>query len=197
MKLFVAVYPPEEALDHLAAAMTRSRLGAATAAGTTVGLIPRSRWHITLTFLGEVDADRAPAAEAALREGVARWRTHGTARPNLRLAGAGRFGRRRFTVFWVGLAGDVETLRSVDAELRRELRRGRVPYDRKPLKPHLTVARPGDRLPADDLAADLTTLRDYEGPEWTAQAVHLVRSHPGPKPVYEPLATVPISPAAS
>jgi 2'-5' RNA ligase len=111
----------------------------------------------------------------------------------LRLAGVGRFGRGRFTVVWVGIAGDLDRLRSLNEGLRRQLRRVRVPYDRKPLRPHLTLARPGGRIPAEDLHADLTELGGYAGPEWMPRALHLVRSHPGPKPVHEPLATAPLS----
>jgi 2'-5' RNA ligase len=190
--LFVAVYPPAGALDHFAAAVSRLRLGAATAAGTNVRLVARPLWHVTLAFLGEVPDDRATGAAAALAEGVARWRSGAAGAPALRLAGGGRFGRRQSTVLWVGLAGDVDALRALGGLVRRELRRARLPYDRKPMRPHLTFARPGERLPAEDLAADLATLAGYEGPEWTAEAVHLVRSQLGPKPVHDRLATVPL-----
>jgi 2'-5' RNA ligase len=110
----------------------------------------------------------------------------------LRLAGGGRFGGRRAATLWVGLSGDVGALLSLGGAIRRELRRARIPYDRKPLRPHLTFARPGERLPAADLAADLAALRGYEGPEWTVQSVHLVRSQLGPRPVHDRIATVPL-----
>ena len=156
----MAVYPPAGALDHFAAAVARLRLGAATAAGTNVRLVARPLWHVTLAFLGEVPGDRAPAAADALAEGVARWRATGADPPGLRLSGGGRFGRRQSTVLWVGLAGDVDALRSLGGLARRELRRARLPYDRKPMRPHLTFARPGERLPAADLAADLVALAE-------------------------------------
>jgi 2'-5' RNA ligase len=217
MRLFVALYPTEEALDHFAALVARLRLGMATAAGTNVRLTARPLWHVTLAFVGELADDRAPAAVEALRAGVSRWRQahrpsvarswtdpqrsglgqggdgDGTRAPELRLAGGGRFGGRRAATVWVGLAGDVDALRSLGDAVRRELRHARVPYDRKPLRPHLTFARPGERLPAADLAADLATLRAYEGPAWTVDAVHLVRSQLGPKPVHDRIATVPLA----
>lgn len=193
VRLFVAVYPPVEALDHFAAAVAGLRLGAATAAGTNVRLVARPLWHLTLAFLGEVPDDRAAAAAAALTEGVARWQAGDGDPPALRLTGGGRFGRRQSTVLWVGLAGDLAALRSLGGTVRRELRRARLPFDRKPMRPHLTFARPGERLPPADLAADLATLTGYEGPEWTVEAVHLVRSQLGPKPVHDRLATVPLS----
>jgi 2'-5' RNA ligase len=186
------VDPPDGALDHLAEAIGRLRLGMAAAAGTNVRLAARPLWHVTLAFIGEVPDDRAVDAESAVRAGVARWQGSGAAAPALRLAGGGRFGHRRSTTLWVGLAGELDTLRSLGEAVRRELRRARLPYDRKPLRPHLTFARPGERLPAADVVADLTALREYEGPGWTVEAVHLVRSQLGPKPVHDRIATVPL-----
>ncbi|HLV58836.1 MAG TPA: RNA 2',3'-cyclic phosphodiesterase [Natronosporangium sp.] len=190
MRLFVAVYPTQEALADLAAAVSRLRLGAAAASGVNVRLTARPLWHVTLAFLGEVAEERVSVVGQAVREGVQSWVAAGGRPPALRLAGAGRFGRRRFTVVWVGLRGDVDQLRSLGDAVRAHLRRRRVAYDPKPLRPHLTFARPGDRLPEADLAADLATLSGYEGPGWTVDEVYLVRSHPGPRPVHERLVGV-------
>src|SRR5690606_34356276 len=70
MRLFVAVYPSEEALEDLAAAVSRSRLGAAAASGVNVRLTARPLWHVTLAFLGEVADERVSAVGEAVREGV-------------------------------------------------------------------------------------------------------------------------------
>lgn len=189
----MAVYPPPAALGHLAAAVDELQLGRAAAAGTNVRLAARHRWHLTLAFLGEVSDDRAPEVAPALDAAVARWRAGGGAPPRLRLAGGGSFEGRGSAVVWAGLAGDVAALRKLGEIVRRALRRARLPHDRKPFRPHLTVARPGERLPPDALAADVATLRGYEGPEWVADAVCLVRSQLGPEPVHDRLVTVPLS----
>lgn len=211
MRLFVAVYPSGAALDHLAELICRLRLGAAAAAGTNVRLAGRSLWHVTLVFLGEVPDDRAPVAADAVRAGVTDWqagaatgkaaaatrqagaaigRPGAAAAPVLRLAGGGRFGRGRGSVVWVGLAGGVEPLYQLTRSVRRSLRRARCTFDRKPFRPHLTIARPGDRLPPAELAADVATLAEYAGPDWPVEQLQLVRSVTGPKPVHEPLASV-------
>lgn len=193
MRLFVALYPSREALDHVAAAVDRLRLGAAAAAGTNLRITARPLWHLTLAFLGEVPEQRAEAAAGALAAGAQRWRERAARPPVLRLAGGGKFGRRQSTLLWIGLAGEVDSLAAIARQVRRGLRENRLPYDRKPFHPHLTFARPGDRLAADDLAADLADLATYQGPEWTADAVHLVRSYPGPRPVHESLAAAPLA----
>lgn len=183
MRLFVAVYPPAAALDHLGAAVDRLEIARAAERGVNARLAVRDLWHVTLTFLGDVPDERAGRAADALDRAVATVEKP----PVLRVAGAGRFGRGRFTVLWTGLRGDIPELAALSRTLRRELRRLRLPYDDKPLRPHLTLARPGDRLPGEAIAADLAALSGYEGPEWTVDSARLVRSYPGPRPRYEVL----------
>ena len=190
----MAVYPPPVALDHLAGAVSGLRLGAAVAAGQNPRLVARPLRHVTLAFLGEVAEHRVPRVVPALVAGVDGWRDRGGQPPlRLRLAGGGRFGRHRFTVLWVGLAGDLGGLVGVGRAVRRGLRRGRLPHDRKPLHPHLTLARPGDRLSADEVAADLSALSSYQGPEWELTELHLIRSSQGPQPAHESLARLPLA----
>lgn len=191
MRLFVAVYPPPAALDDVLSQAARLRIGAAAASGINVRLAAREMLHLTLAFLGDVDEDRLPDVPAALERAVEGWRR--TARPlRLRLGGGGRFGRDRFTILWVGVRGDVADLRTLHAAVRRELRRARLPYDHRPYRPHLTLARPGDRVDRAAVDADRETLHDYLGPSWPVSEIVLVRSHLGPRPRHEHLAAWPL-----
>lgn len=188
MRLFVAAYPPAPVVTDLAIAVTKLSIWHAAADGINVRLAPPEQLHVTLAFLGEVPDARLPDVEAAVAAGVA-------ARPEqleVRLAGGGRFGRGRFTVLWVGLSGETAGLVELSTAVRRQLRRSRLPFDVKPLRPHLTIARPGDRLPPGQVAEDLAALDGYEGPKWTVDGLHLVRSYQGPKPRYEHLAVWPL-----
>jgi RNA 2',3'-cyclic 3'-phosphodiesterase len=185
-RLFVAAYPPEPALAHLAAVVAATHLGRAEAAGINARLAARDRWHITLAFLGEVDPARISDAQDALGKAVAGWQPPA---PRLRLAGGGRFGRGKFTILWTGIAGDVAPMTDLAKAVRRQLKRARLPFDPKPFRPHLTLARPSGRLSPTEVAADLATLGGYQGPPWTVNELRLVRSRMGPNPVYEPLAT--------
>ncbi|MER5332159.1 RNA 2',3'-cyclic phosphodiesterase [Micromonospora sp. NPDC002717] len=192
MRLFVAVYPPPEAIAHLGAQVARLRVGAAAAAGINVRLADPATAHVTLAFLGDVEADRLVDVESALGL-AAEWSREGrSAAPRLRFAGGGRFGRGRFTVLWADLRGEVEQLQVLARLIRSRLRHARLPHDEKPFRPHLTVARPGDRVPDVDVTADLATLDGYEGPAWPAAEMVLMRSHPGPRPTYDRLAAWPI-----
>jgi 2'-5' RNA ligase len=184
LRLFVAIYPPPEAASHLAAYVADLGVGRAAAQGVNARLAAGPTWHLTLVFLGDVPPGRLADVESTVGGAVRQWRAAGTA-PMVKVAGGGTFGRSRFTILWAGLAGDVEPLRQLGAAARRALRRARLPYDEKPFKPHLTLARPGDRV---DITADVTALRAYEGPQWSVDEVRLVRSHLGPKPSYDRLA---------
>jgi 2'-5' RNA ligase len=185
VRLFVAAYPSAVAMDHLSGFVARLAVGRPTEPGRSVRLAPPDRWHLTLAFLGETDDHREPAVRAALDAAVTSWRGAARPPPVLRLAGGGRFGAGRFTVVWTGLRGDVEGVRALSGAVRRQLRAARLPVDRKPYRPHLTLARPGDRLPPAALEADTEALAGYEGPQWTLDAVELVRSHLGPHPRHE------------
>lgn len=180
VRLFIAVTPPESALQDLAA-VVRRHTGMAGAPRWT----PAERWHVTLAFLGDVDE----STKDRLRRGL----TEVTAAPlRLRIAGAGTFPERKAPrVLWVGLAGDVPELSSLAKHVRIVARRSRITLDRKPFQPHLTLGRwrPGDvadRAVAEELA-------EYRGPEFVVPSFALMRSHLGPKPRYESLQEWPLT----
>jgi 2'-5' RNA ligase len=180
MRLFVAVFPPPPAVAHLAAVVDGLAVGRARArVGAT------DRWHLTLAFLGDVPDESATTAAVAL-SGV-----EGTV-GELRIRGGGKFGHGRSTVLWAGVEGDVAGLTRIGRAVRRELRAHRLHPDDKRFAPHLTIARPGDRIARAELTSDLATLRDYTGPRWPVTELVLVRSRLGPDPSYTVLAHHPL-----
>ena len=110
----------------------------------------------------------------------------------LRLAGAGRFGsRRRPTVCWAGVAGDVAPLTALAARLAGASRSVGLPVEDRPFRAHLTLGRWRPGRPAD---GDLPQrLADHRGPEWPVREVVLWRSHLGPEPHYERVAAWPVA----
>jgi RNA 2',3'-cyclic 3'-phosphodiesterase len=174
--------PPPEAVMDLAAVVDGL---AVSAAG--VRLAARDRWHVTVVFIGEAPVQRTATAVRKAAEGTGVLR--------LRFAGGGTFGHRGSTILWSGVDGDLAALRHLSTAVRAGLRRVRLPYDRKPLRPHLTISRPGALLPAEAVAADAATLAGYVGPLWTATSVHLVASEmeqtaTGPSPRYTTLVEI-------
>jgi 2'-5' RNA ligase len=179
-RLFLAVDPPRPALAHLdrALAPLRDSPGAPRWA-------PPDRWHVTLQFLGEVPA----AVVGPLRDAVAP--AVAAAPPmSLQLAGAGAFGsRRRPTVCWAGLAGDVVPLTALADRLGTAARAVGLRTEDRPFRAHLTLGRWRPRQPADSGLPD--RLAGYRGPVWPVTEVVLWRSHLGPVPRYERVAAWP------
>jgi 2'-5' RNA ligase len=159
VRLFVAVFPPE---DHLAD-LRREVSGALARAGKKVRLTPVERWHITLAFLGEVGPERLPEVEDAL-DGVI---LDGPI--TLRMCGGGSFGKGRSAALWAGVGGDLAALGELQARIRSALTAGDLPHDDRPFTPHLTVAYA-------DSAEVRGALTDYAGPTWTADQFVLVHS---------------------
>jgi RNA 2',3'-cyclic 3'-phosphodiesterase len=183
-RLFVSVDPPTDAVAHLGTVVDSLEVSRANAPGRSTRLAGRDRWHVTLAFIGDVPAARVADAARALELAAA------PAEPlRVSFAGGGTFGRSRFTVLWCGLDGDVPALRRLADDVRRQLRRARLPHDAKGFRPHLTLARPGDRVPPERLADDVARLTGYAGPTWTVEAVHLVSSVLGPNPVHTTVAS--------
>ncbi len=190
-RLFVAVDPPPVAVADLGAVVDSLEVSRSNEPGKSTRLAARERWHITLAFLGDVPVDRVDDAATALDRAAA-----AVDRPDVirvRFAGGGTFGRGRFTILWAGLGGDVAGLRRLADTVRRELRQARLPMDRKGFRPHLTISRPGARVPADRVASDVATLNAYEGPDWALDAIHLVASELGPNPRHTRLASAALS----
>jgi RNA 2',3'-cyclic 3'-phosphodiesterase len=181
VRLFVAITPPAVALNELDAAMEPFRLGWPGLRWTK----PES-WHITLAFLGEVDEAKVEGLYPQLARAANRHAGLG-----LSTAGGGAFpSAPRATVVWTGLQGDREALSEVAGTVTDGAREAGVqPEDGPRFRPHITVARlrePGD------VTGLVTAMKSYTGPRWQADAIHLIRSHLGPKPWYESLGSWPL-----
>jgi 2'-5' RNA ligase len=181
MRLFVAVTPPPQVLDEL-----RSATAAMRAAHPRLRWTRPDQWHLTLTFLGEVDDEARADVSGRLGRTAARH-------PPMRLAlhGAGRFGDR---VLWTRVAGDLEALRGLAASVRAASSRAGIDVEDRPYRPHLTLARGREGA---DLRPVVDALAGFTGRSWTAGELHLVRSHLGAGPErtsrYEPLESWPLT----
>lgn len=195
MRLFAAVWPPEDVLDHLDLALGAVRH---TLPGDGTGPVrwsARDTWHLTCAFYGDVPDGRVAELEGALALAAA---SSGPYR--LRLRGAGLFSHR---TLWVGVGGDTGAqLALAHAAVAAGDRVGARPDDRPRERAHLTIGRvrdPGGRRGRGSAARagaagrprsengwvpfDAETLVGalavYEGPEWTVDALLLIASRPG------------------
>ena len=133
---------------------------------------PPGGWHLTLAFLGRVQPEMADDVVGVGEAAVA-----GVAPVRLRLEGAGTFpegGRAR--VLWVGLGGDAEVLVRLAAALAEACRAAGLPYEERPLVPHLTLARFPTPAPVPKAALDLVADRAGLGQPWEARELACYRS---------------------
>ncbi|WP_225804726.1 RNA 2',3'-cyclic phosphodiesterase [Streptomyces sp. NK15101] len=168
VRVFVALAPPDDAKDELA-----RELGAAYEAYPHMRWNRIEDWHITLAFLGELPVEtvpllRPPLAEiAAAREPV-----------ELALRGGGHFDDR---VLWSGIDGDLDGLHRLAAEVRAVVKECGIPFEDRPLRPHLTLARARRDDPTSVLEA-AAGLAGFTGRPWAAERLHLVGSNYGRGP---------------
>jgi 2'-5' RNA ligase len=194
MRLFAAVWPPQDVLDHLDLALASVR-GAPAGTSSAVRWSARESWHLTAAFYGDLPGGVVPGLTADLAELAT-----GIEPYELVLRGAGVFSHR---TLWVGVGGDLEAQRAVTHGcVEAGESAGGVTDNRPRDRPHLTVGRvrPGSRPPRrrssrpdrpgqrpdlhghedDDVAASLVrALAVYEGPRWLVDELSLVSSQPG------------------
>lgn len=128
--------------------------------------------HLTLKFLGDIDARRIPAVAARMDAAV------GQVPPfHLRARGAGVFPNRRHArVLWVGVDGDLDRLDKTQAALESSLEG--IGFKREPRRfhPHLTIGRTRRRIDAPTLGASLALLEDAASDSFLVDRLGLFRS---------------------
>jgi 2'-5' RNA ligase len=140
MRIFCAVDLPEDVRARVAAHISRLREATAAAAEAShvkIGWERTEKLHLTLKFLGDVEAARIEAltrAAARAADGVGRFA--------LTLGEAGSFpasGNAR--VIWLGLRDQTNQLAALHARLEEECARENFPRESRPFHPHITLAR--------------------------------------------------------
>lgn len=134
MRLFVALEIPEDwrAAAHMATEVI--------AQSTLIRLrrVDPALMHLTLRFLGEVEAERVGDLCEALARRVP------PVELTLELGSPNTFGRLdRTNAVWLGVGGDVIGLRALARRVERAVRDAGLPPDDRTLQPHLTLARLG------------------------------------------------------
>ncbi len=167
MRMFVAVTPPPEVIEHLAEFLEPRQ-----EVDSPLRWSLPEQWHVTLAFLPSVadtDLDELGdefTAAAAKRSSFA-----------LQLKGAGAFPNpAEAKALWAGMAGDVEPLGRLATGTRSAVVRAGLEVDGGRFRPHLTLARVGR---AHDVTRWLRILDLYEGPSWQVKEFALIQSYLG------------------
>ena len=187
-RMFVAVAPPEEAVEHLDEFLDVRRDSG------ELRWTVSEQFHLTVAFLADVPDRKLDDLVERLERAAKRRTAFET-----QLVGGGAFPNVvRARVIWAGLDlddhGSTELSRLATG-CRAAASRAGVEVDGARFKPHLTVARV--RQP-HDVSRWVRLLEAYAGPRWTVEEVSLVQSFlgqgPRGRPRYEIVGTFPLSP---
>lgn len=155
----------------------------------------RMRWvrpgniHLTLKFLGEVDAAGIGPITTVLEQAAA-------ACPRLILSAksVGVFPNvRRPNVFWAGIVGDIESLAAFQRTLDRQLEPLGFQAEKRPFRGHLTLGRVKARPDRELLSAVLRDYIDFTTPAFGVETAVLFKSELKPSgAVYSHIAAAPL-----
>jgi RNA 2',3'-cyclic 3'-phosphodiesterase len=182
MRMFVAVVPPESALEDLEEFLAPRREAGPELRWTVV-----DQWHLTLAFMAEVGPTRVDDLVERLGRAAARRTPF-----EVRLAGGGAFPNpARAKVLYAGVRTDgAEELRRLAVGARAAAGKAGADVDGGRFHAHLTLARSGRPFEATKW---LRILEAYDGPTWQADTIALIQSHlgegPRKRPRYEVLET--------
>jgi len=103
----------------------------------SVAWVPPQNLHLTLKFLGELEAEALQAVKEGLAEGASK------AEPfTLTFRGLGTFpGLARPRVIWVGVAQGARECQALQARVDEALARRGLPKEARSYTPHLTIGR--------------------------------------------------------
>jgi 2'-5' RNA ligase len=178
MRLFTAIELPDDARQHLV--RLTGRLTAQIDRGADWGnlkFVRPENLHVTLKFLGEVDAERVTELTADL-QAIAAGAVGAVAASHVELLPP----RGPIRVVAVGLAGDVEGLSRLARAIEQRCEGFGVPREARAFRAHVTLARARNPLPGSwrqDASAMLGA--DLPGPPFEPAHFTLFRSDLKPR----------------
>lgn len=186
-RLFVAILLPSD----LAA-----RISALVADHPALRRVDASLLHFTLAFVGHLPEERVADVTSAVTSGSRAHRAF-----HVLIDEVGRFpARGPQRVVWAGSSDPATRARILElgAAARAELARRAVPFDAKPLLPHVTLARVRDGATREDVRAIREAQAGVHVPtdlSFAVGSVHVMESVLGPKgPRYTSRADVALRP---
>jgi len=133
VRAFIAIELP----DPVRAALARLQDGLKATRTTSVKWVDPKGIHLTIKFLGNVDAGEIPELSRVLREAV-----RGTVPFRLKLENTGAFPNIRAPrVIWVGVGGEAEHLFTLHKKVEQALKPLGFAPENRAFSPHLTLGR--------------------------------------------------------
>lgn len=184
MRMFVAAYPSESAVEDLEEFFEVRRAAAA------FRWTDPFQWHLTLAFMADVPDRSLDDLVVRLAKAASKRRSMTAS-----ITGGGAFPHvGRAKVLWAGLETDHDELDRLATGCRNAAARAGAPASGERFTAHLTLARIGPPIEATKW---VRLLDAYRGPQWTLSEIRLVASHlgegPRRRPRHEVIATLPLA----
>jgi 2'-5' RNA ligase len=180
LRVFVALPIPLEVAEQLVALVPPDLEG--------LKRVKPELLHVTLAFVGWLREDRVPDVVAAVGGAAQAGRSF-----EVELDAVGRFppkGRPR--VVWVGTGAAAPRIAALGTGVRDALAEAGVPFDPKPLQPHVTLARVREDAALGDARAIGSAVGQAKVPaglRFRAESIHVMQSKLTPRgPLYSSLA---------
>ncbi len=186
IRAFVAAEMPEEVLENISAAVKDLE-----SAGEGIRCVDPANMHLTIKFLGEI-----PESDAMNACRICTAAAGQSSPVTAAVGGVGAFpGPRRPRVIWAGVEEDTGGLARIYGALDTGMEEIGVAPERRPFRPHLTLARVRfvrDRGPLDNF---LISWADREFGEAHVGEICLFMSELRKSgPLYTKMGTFPLSP---
>ena len=173
LRVFVALDLPVQAKAILQQAVQEL----ANSLSTGIRWVDPAGIHLTLKFLGDVDAGLIPDVLASMERASTRFESPSF---SLSLSGLGVFpNAREPRVLWAGVTGDLAELGRLQTFVDDELSELGFAKERRPFRPHLTLGRVRDQVKPEDKRGIGEVMRQAQLPgnwSWDAIDMHLIRS---------------------
>lgn len=186
MRIFVAMKLPDTVINTIGRVQEK-----------LAGHRLKVRWvkaenvHLTLKFLGDVDAHLFDDIAASVTEAV-----DGMAPFHLSVKGSGVFPNiRRARVIWLGVSGQVAALNELQKSVEKKLSGIGFPRARRRFTGHLTLGRSKGAIDASRLSMALDECRTFESETFIIDKVIIFKSDlKSTGAVYTKLRTVSLAP---
>ena len=166
IRAFVAIELDDDTKAHIAAAIESLRQKQID----NLRLVRPEGVHLTLKFLGDIDADRVPAVAQAMLQVAERHAPFG-----LILGAPGMFpNANRARVLWIGVDRSPQPLRLLQAGIENALTAIGFSPERRGFNPHLTIGRMHHRASRSDRSRAATALSSLYLPEDQPIAVNAI-----------------------
>ncbi len=176
LRLFIAVAIPDGIKAKIEETQAELRRAVPDRSGRWTR---REQFHLTLKFLGNVEAARVEALSEAMR-GACR----GFSPLRLRVEGVGCFPDLRYPrVLWTGVRDEAEQLPRLQAAVELACREFTTEEKEERFSGHVTLARIKGikRSDAEALAGMAAGMKERQFGQWTAYKIELMRSELSPQ----------------